>query len=86
MKSNQELLSSVTDAAKIKADDLDQLYDALAVHRDELNVVFVNKSELPEEISVYFGMLGMTIEEVSETREGLKTATYYFQEEDSYAD
>lgn len=81
ISSNAELLQAVTGPARITAEDLDQLYEALKNSSSELNYVFVHKSGMPEELSVYFAMLSMTIEEVSEIRHDLRVSTYYYDEE-----
>lgn len=61
--------------------DLDSLYQSLIASSGDLDIVFIHKAKLAKALSVYFGMLTMTIEEVGESRRDLKTYTYYDEEE-----
>lgn len=87
-KNKSELLGALVGKLGLnlkKTIDLDSLYESLIVGSEDLYIVFIHKAQLSKSLSVYFGMLTMTIEEAAETRRNLKTSTYYQEEEEQDA-
>lgn len=78
-----ELLKKLTSAIGMDAEkvhDLDLLYENLVAGTEDLHIVFTNKLSMTKEISVFVGMLHMTIEEAMESRKNLTFDTYYYEE------
>lgn len=85
IKNNAELLRAVASGARLNVpyvNTLDRLYSALVDSDDTVDFIFTNKDELSEEVITYFGIVGMTIEEAGEARDGITIKTYYGEEED----
>lgn len=83
-RNKSELLGAVIDKLGLdpaKVVDLDSLYENLIDGTGDTEIIFTHKSKLSKSLSVYFGMLTMTIEEVAETRRDLRTNTYYDEED-----
>lgn len=85
-QNKSELLDALIDELGLdpaRVVDLDSLYEDLIKGSGELDIIFTHKADLSKSLSVYFGMLTMTIEEVAEARRDLRTETYYDEEDAS---
>ncbi len=81
--SKTELLQAVVDKGMLRptTKDLDALYDTLVKSKGNYNFVFTNRSKLSGDISVYFRMIEMAIEDASKRQTGITIKSYFYEEE-----